>query len=76
MEVNLNQANAPLSTFVARLAKDGEIIITDQGRPVARLAPYENSKSKRTPGLDEGSVTINDNFDEPLPEEFQQAFGL
>lgn len=76
MEVNLNQASAPLSTFVARLAEDGEIIITDQGKPVARLTPYETKKSKRVPGLDKGLVVIGDDFDDPMPEDFQQAFGL
>ena len=66
MEVNLNQANAPLSSFVERLAEDGEIIIIDQGKPVARLAPYEMMRSKRTPGLDRGLVIVGDDFDDPI----------
>ena len=36
--------------------------------PIARLVPYQEDISKRTPGVDAGKIVIAPDFDEPLPE--------
>ncbi len=38
--------------------------------PLAKLVPIAASKKERIPDLNEGSVWISDDFDDPLPDEF------
>jgi antitoxin (DNA-binding transcriptional repressor) of toxin-antitoxin stability system len=61
--VNIHQAKTHLSRYVQSL-RDGsasEFLISVGGKPAARLVPYA---AKRRPlGMDEGLVTIADDFD-------------
>ncbi len=51
-----------------------EVVIAEQGVPVARLVALINTTSPRTPGLDKGKVFIASDFNEPLPEEILSDF--
>ena len=47
-----------------------EVIIAEDGIPVARLTPMtEEPPKRRVPGMDAGKVVIAPDFDAPLPEE-------
>jgi antitoxin (DNA-binding transcriptional repressor) of toxin-antitoxin stability system len=47
-----------------------EVIITEHGTPVARLAPVvAHSKKKRVAGLNRGTISTSEDFDEPLPDD-------
>ena len=72
--LNLYNAKASLSQLVERAAQGEEIIIAKAGRPMARLVPLKVSLGPRVPGLLEGSLTIEPDFDDPLPEEISAAF--
>ena len=61
----LQQARTDLDALVERAAEGEEILITDEGRPRARLAPVP--ALPRQPGGWEGQVQIADDFDDPLP---------
>lgn len=71
---NLYDAKTNLSRLVERAAAGEEIVIAKAGRPLARLVPYEAVPLPRRPGGWKGRVWIGEDFDDPLPEEMQQAF--
>ena len=72
--INLYEAKTGLSKLVDRAAEGEEIVIAKAGRPLARLVPLAKRTAPRPLGLLAGQVTIGDNFDDPLPEEFLAAF--
>jgi len=48
-----------------------EVIITEHDTPVARLVPVvAHSKKKRVAGLNRGTISTSEDFDESLPDEF------
>lgn len=71
---NLYQAKTSLSRLVDRAAAGEEIIIAKAGAPLAKLVPFKKRKEARKPGDWEGRVFISDDFDAPLPDDFQAAF--
>jgi prevent-host-death family protein len=77
-QVNLYEAKTQLSSLVERAAKGEEIVIAKAGKPMARLvAPSPDSHPPRKPGKNLMGITyIADGFDEPLPEDALQDFGL
>ena len=73
--VNLQQAKTSLSALVERASHGEEIVIAKAGRPMARLVPFAQKPSgARKLGIWAGRVRIGDDFDDPLPDEIQQAF--
>ena len=55
------------------LAKDGdEMIIEENGEPVATVAPIQKAGilKKRTAGLGKNTIWMSDDFDAELPDEF------
>jgi prevent-host-death family protein len=70
--VSISEAQSELQGLLA-LARDGdEIIIEENGEPLARLVPIEKPKEqkKRIAGLGKGAVWMSDDFDDELPNEF------
>jgi prevent-host-death family protein len=70
--VNIDEAKDQLQDLLA-LALDGnEVIITEGGKPLARLVPVTvaQSNKKRVAGLNRGAIWTSEDFDEPLPDEF------
>lgn len=55
MDVGIRELKAKLSGFVSSAAAGNEFIITDRGRPVARLVPYSSTASLER-GLAEGWI--------------------
>lgn len=74
--VNLYEAKTNLSKLVERAAAGEEIIIAKAGRPLARLMPIEKKEAlePRPLGLFAGLVKVEDNFDDPLPDDVLDAF--
>lgn len=70
--VSLDEAQKKLPDLLAQALAGNEVIITEQGRPVARLVPVPvaQPKGKRIAGLNRGAIWISETFDEPLPDEF------
>ena len=73
MEVSVHEAKTHLSRLLRRIASGEEVTILRSGTPVARLVPIRE-KPIRQLGLDAGKVRIADDFDDPLPEDFLEAF--
>ena len=69
--VSVDEAQDKLQDLVAQALAGNEVIITEDGTPVARLVPVVvRSKKKRVAGLNRGTISTSEDFDEPLPDEF------
>jgi prevent-host-death family protein len=71
---NVSESNAELSSLLEEVLKGNEVVVAKGGHPVARLLPYERSKTPRKPGALAGRILIADDFDE-LPADIAEAFG-
>jgi len=74
--VNTHYAKTHLSQLIEQAARGEEIIIARAGKPVARLIGYREADLARTGGEWKGLVRIGDDFDDPLPDEIGEAFGV
>jgi prevent-host-death family protein len=60
MEIGIRQAKAQLSALLRQVQTGTEIVITDRGKPVARISavqPVQESSPALTKGILEGWVT-------------------
>ena len=66
--INLDKVEKQLAELLAIVEHNGEIVIAQNGKPLARLetvAPPK--KKKRIAGLNRGMIWTSEDFDEPLP---------
>ncbi len=69
---NVHDAKTHLSRLLERVEQGEEVIIAKSGRPVAKLVRI--SAEPRRPGRLKGRIRMEDDFDDPLPEEILKAF--
>jgi antitoxin (DNA-binding transcriptional repressor) of toxin-antitoxin stability system len=63
--VNINQATTDLSLLLSRVALGEEIIIANQGIPIAKLVPFRTSSNRRDSlGQDRGKFTVPEDFND------------
>ncbi len=74
MNVNVYAAKTNLSRLLDRAAQGEEIVITRNGRPVAKLVAATPARKPRKLGVLKGRVRIRRDFDAPLPDEVLDAF--
>jgi len=72
--VSLYDAKTHLSQLVDRAAEGEEIMISKNGKPLARLMPLASRGARRIPAGALGVVMIRPDFDAPLPPDIQAAF--
>ena len=72
--MNVHVAKTNFSKLLVRVANGEEIVIAKAGRPLARLVPLARRTTPRPLGLLAGQVTVGADFDEPLPDDIDQAF--
>lgn len=68
--VNLDKVEKQLAELLAIVENNGEIVIVQNGKPLARLESVAPPKKKRIAGLNRGMIWTSEDFDEPLPDEF------
>jgi prevent-host-death family protein len=70
--VDLDEAQEKLQDLLAQALAGNEVVITDHGKPVARLVPVPVAppRKKRVAGLNRGTISTSEDFDQPLPDEF------
>ncbi len=66
--VNVHEAKTHLSRLLARVEAGEEVVITRNGKPVARLVSAER-RGRRQPDKFRGRASVDDSFFDPLPEE-------
>jgi len=72
--VTVDQTKDRLAELIERVAAGEDVVISDGGRPVARLVGVEGVGERRVPGSLAGQIVIGDDFDDPLPPDIQAAF--
>lgn len=72
--VNIHQAKTNFSQLINRALKGEEVVIAKSGIPIIRLTPYEKKSTPRKGGQLKGLLIVEDNFDDPLPEELLKGF--
>lgn len=70
MTVNIQQAQSDLPDLIDQLTPGQEVVITRDGRPVAKLVGQPSMpQAPRRPGWAKGVIThISDDFDAPLDD--------
>ncbi|MGB7921819.1 MAG: type II toxin-antitoxin system prevent-host-death family antitoxin [Pyrinomonadaceae bacterium] len=67
--VNIDEAKSQLQDLLALALEGNEVVITSEGRPLARLVPVTtSSKKRRVAGLNRGKIWTSEDFDKPLSE--------
>jgi prevent-host-death family protein len=74
VNVNVYAAKTNLSQLLDRAAAGEEIVITRNGRPVAKLVAATTPRKPRKLGVLKGRLRIRKDFDAPLPDELLDAF--
>lgn len=74
MVINVYEAKSQLPELLDRVANDEGVVLGKAGKPLARLAPYHETKQPRVPGRLAGKIKIADDFDE-TPDWLIDAFG-
>lgn len=72
--VSIYEAKTLLPELLTRVVAGEEVLISDAGKPVARLAPLVEQPAQRTPGTAIGKITIAPDFDDPLPDDILDLF--
>lgn len=68
--VDIGTMQAVKDSLLSLLEQDTEIILTENGQPIARVLPVKKLSHKQLIGLFPGAMVMHDDFDEPLPEAF------
>jgi antitoxin (DNA-binding transcriptional repressor) of toxin-antitoxin stability system len=74
MTVVKDRDSIELSELFARVSAGDEIIITQDGKPIARVEPITQGMSPRVPGLDAGKFVVPPEFFDPLPDDLLSEF--
>ena len=60
-------------SLLEKVASGAEVIITEQGKPLARISRIDERVGIRF-GVLKGRVKVSENFDAPLPDEMLSEF--
>jgi antitoxin (DNA-binding transcriptional repressor) of toxin-antitoxin stability system len=72
--INIDQSHIDLSQLLLRIEDGEEIIIANQGIPIAKLIPFHPSTDRRRSlGIDRGRFTVPEDFND-LPADLLAAF--
>jgi antitoxin (DNA-binding transcriptional repressor) of toxin-antitoxin stability system len=68
--VDLKDGPQQLLDLVDEASRSGEIVLTHQGKAVAKIIPLRRARAPRQPGSARGMVHMADDFD-ATPEDFR-----
>jgi prevent-host-death family protein len=71
--VGIHEAKTQFSKLVKQAEAGEEIVVSNFGKPVAKIVGYSEGGRERKPGLLAGVLTIEPGFDEALAG-FDEAF--
>ena len=72
--MTVREAQTEFLSLLKQVGQGDEVIIAQDGRPVARVIPVAASSLQRQPGTAAGQVVVHADFDEPLPPDILDAF--
>jgi len=72
MTKTLSVNEVSMQTVIALARNGDEIVLEENGEPLAKVTPIEKPKvlKKRIAGLGKGTMRMSDDFDDELPDEF------
>jgi prevent-host-death family protein len=70
---NVEEAKENLPRLLEKVASGAEVIITEEGRPLARISRIDDRVGIRF-GVLKGRVKVSEDFDAPLPDEILSDF--
>ena len=64
--------NVALQTVIALTRNGDEVVIEENGEPLAKVLPFAKptAQTQRIAGLGKGTIWMSDDFDDELPDEF------
>jgi antitoxin (DNA-binding transcriptional repressor) of toxin-antitoxin stability system len=68
-QMDVRDASGMLPDLIERVRAGEEVVLTEEGNPVARLVLPEPVQKQRLIGLLKGKIEIADDFDAPLPND-------
>jgi prevent-host-death family protein len=71
--IGLFQAKSHFSAIICEVESGASIVVTKNGKPVARIVPFVSPAQPREFGFDEGRIWMADDFND-LPPEVAAAF--
>ncbi|MEW6360408.1 MAG: type II toxin-antitoxin system Phd/YefM family antitoxin [Planctomycetota bacterium] len=71
LTIDIDQAKQRLLEMIEENANGEEIVISKNGRPIAKLVPITRQKKSRRFGSARGLIKMSDDFDKPL-EDFRE----
>ena len=74
-QFSVHEAKTNLSRLIADALAGGEVVIARGNVPAVRLVPV-NPRGKRRFGALKGKITVDTRFDEPLPDDELEGWGL
>lgn len=74
MLVNIHEAKTHFSKLIQLALQGDEIIIAKGGIPLIKLIPYTQEPEVRHGGQFRGLIEINEDFNEPLPDDLLKLF--
>jgi prevent-host-death family protein len=74
-QFSVHDAKTNLSRLIADALAGGEVVIARGNVPAVRLVPV-NPRGKRSFGALKGKITVDTRFDEPLPDDELEGWGL
>jgi prevent-host-death family protein len=71
---NIQEAKTHLKRLLQAVASGAEVIIAEEGKPVARLSRVQERLPEIRFGVLKGKVKVSEDFDAPLPESVLSEF--
>ncbi len=75
LTVGMHEAKTHLSRLVRRVQDGDDVIVENNGRPVARLIPYVELRVVRPRGFVRGELWMADDFDAPIVDLEDAIYG-
>ncbi len=78
--ITVDEMQYDLAGYLTRVQAGETLLVTQAGRPVAKINPVKSDESEDLPltlrpiGLADGQFIVPDDFDDPLPDEIQRLF--
>ncbi|GAA0761066.1 prevent-host-death family protein [Erythromicrobium ramosum] len=74
-QFSVHDAKTNLSRLIAEALAGGEVVIARGNVPAVRLVPV-NPRGQRRFGALKGKITVDARFNEPLPDDELEGWGL
>ncbi|MEQ1646480.1 MAG: type II toxin-antitoxin system prevent-host-death family antitoxin [Pyrinomonadaceae bacterium] len=68
--IEINKVEKQLADLLSIAEDVDEVMISQNGKALARLSSIKNLRKKRIPGLNRGTISTSKDFDDPLSDAF------